>query len=399
MPLTLNNDLTGLVSREVAEATRKVSVLGESLVSRNNKNAGVVDTFLGNSLHDREFSLGAIAKSASYSVNLVNITENYLDSIASFLQQGVITIATAGSLSDSKVAVLQKHINGIREQIDILIDSANFDGRKLLGGGANETKVQVGPALSNKLSIVIRNLSGNRLYRTSLTNAMNAWIAQDSSGARTTYYTQVQLAKAVLDNENLISFGAYGVGGSGTFGAAMTEQEIANALFAAKTNDLSLITGIQDMLPQFTAALVVAGAASFATANVIQITAALTGLVNIGAKFELFDFLKDGLQTNLTGTQNRTIAFDVFQSALTSIRGEQSRLQSKKTNLLGAIDALRATINITEKTANSYTKTDYVLTAQQYSELIRQIVASITALQAANKIPEAAQRLVDALAR
>jgi len=396
MPLTLNNDLTGLVSREVAEATRKVSVLGESLVSRNNKNAGVVDTFLGNSLHDREFSLGAIAKSASYSVNLVNITENYLDSIASFLQQGVITIATAGSLSDSKVAVLQKHINGIREQIDILIDSANFDGRKLLGGGANETKVQVGPALSNKLSIVIRNLSGNRLYRTSLTNAMNAWIAQDSSGARTTYYTQVQLAKAVLDNENLISFGAYGVGGSGTLGAAMTDQEIANALFAAKTNDLSLITGIEDMVPQFVTALGVAGAASFATANAVQIAAAL---LDIPAKFELFDFLRDGLQTNLTGTQNRAIAFDMFQSALTSIRGEKSTLQSKKTNLLGAIDALRATINVTEKTANSYTKTNYVLTAQQYSQFIRQIVASITALQAANKIPEAAQRLVDALAR
>ena len=43
-------------------------------------------------------------------------------------------------------------------------------------------------------------------------------------------------------------------------------------------------------------------------------------------------------------------------------------------------------------------KTDYVLTAQQYSETIRTMVAAITSLQAANKIPEAAQRLIDALA-
>ncbi len=41
----------------------------------------------------------------------------------------------------------------------------------------------------------------------------------------------------------------------------------------------------------------------------------------------------------------------------------------------------------------------YVLTAQQYSETIRTMVAAITSLQAANKIPEAAQRLIDALAR
>ena len=54
---------------------------------------------------------------------------------------------------------------------------------------------------------------------------------------------------------------------------------------------------------------------------------------------------------------------------------------------------------MTQKAADSYLKTDYVLTAQQYSETIRTMVAAITALQASNKIPEAAQRLIDALAR
>jgi len=44
-------------------------------------------------------------------------------------------------------------------------------------------------------------------------------------------------------------------------------------------------------------------------------------------------------------------------------------------------------------------KADYVLTAQEYSETLRTMVAAITALQAANKIPEAAQRLLDALTR
>ena len=64
---------------------------------------------------------------------------------------------------------------------------------------------------------------------------------------------------------------------------------------------------------------------------------------------------------------------------------------------MGAQNALRAATNITEKAADSYTNTDYVKTAQEYSELIRQIVATITALQAGNKIPESTQRLLESL--
>ena len=74
-------------------------------------------------------------------------------------------------------------------------------------------------------------------------------------------------------------------------------------------------------------------------------------------------------------------------------------ISNQKSNVIEAADALRATTNVTQKAADSYLKTDYVMTAQQYSETIRTMVASITSLQAANKIPEAAQRLVDALAR
>ncbi len=50
MPLTLTNDLTGLVSREVGAASREVGTLGESLVSGDNMNVEVVDAYLGNSL-------------------------------------------------------------------------------------------------------------------------------------------------------------------------------------------------------------------------------------------------------------------------------------------------------------------------------------------------------------
>ena len=402
MPLTLTNDLTGLVSREVSAASREVGTLGESLVSGDNMNVEVVDAYLGNSLRDREFFLGAIAQSTSYSVNAVNITENYLNSISSFLQKGIITIATVGVLSDDKVAVLQKHINSIRTQIDILIDSAKFDGKELLGGGAKEINVQVGVDASSTQKISIRNISNNRIYRTSLAHAVNEWLAQDFT--RTTHYAnQAELTLAIQGNENLISHSAVG-GGSGT-GLLITVPQIGDALVAVRTLKLALFSdGLSFMIPDFTYILSQqAGAPTLSTATSIQLQATMNSLVagpfgNL-AQPDLFNMFYNAVATSLATVKDRTIALDVFQSALTNIRGEQARLRTQKTSLSEAIDALRATINVTEKTANSYTKTDYVLTAQEYSELIRQIVASVTALQAANKIPESAQRLVDSLAR
>ncbi len=399
MPLTLTNDLTGLVSREVSAASREVGTLGESLVSGDNKNVAVVDAFLGNSLRDREFFLGAIAQSTSYSVNAVNITENYLDSISSFLQQGIITIATVGVLSDDKVAVLQKHINSVRAQIDILISSARFDGKELLGGGAKEINVQVGVDTSSTQTISIRNISNNRIYRTSLAHAVNEWLAQDFT--RSAHYaTQAELTLALQDNENLIGNSAANQGtGSG---GAMTTPQIGAALVAARTARPAIFSdGLSFMIPDFTNYLSLQGGApTLSTATAAEFQATLDDLgTGPAALISLFTVFENVAATSLATFKDRAIALDVFQSALTNIRGEQARLRTQKTNLFEAIDALRATVNVTEKTANSYTKTDYVLTAQQYSELIRQIVASVTSLQAANKIPEAAQRLVDSLAR
>lgn len=50
MTLTLGNDLTGLVSREVGSGGSKASQLGASLTSGNDAFVEVVDAFLGNSL-------------------------------------------------------------------------------------------------------------------------------------------------------------------------------------------------------------------------------------------------------------------------------------------------------------------------------------------------------------
>ncbi len=395
MPLTLNNDLTGLVSREVNAASSEVATRGKSMVTGDNQSVPPVDGFLGNSLHDSEFFLGALAKTASYTTNVINITDEYFKSIASYIQDAAGTIATAASISSDKVAVLQKHIDDLRAQVDTAVNTAFFDGRYILKGGASQLNVQVSSDSTAGVTVQVRNISGNRLFLTTLGRRINEWLAQDFN--RTTYYTtQAELDAALLDNENLIANAMFPGAGSGS-GGPITNNQIAAALVAIRAIDANFFSDyITLAAPTFTQFLNgLGGNPTLLTANLADFTnALLNGPANADISFSVFVPQNPRLDTQ----QNRTISLDVFQSSLNSIRAEQARLSTQKTNLAEAVDALRATTNATEAAGNSYTKADYVLEAQQYSELIRQIVASVTSLQAANKIPEAAQRLIDSLA-
>lgn len=98
-------------------------------------------------------------------------------------------------------------------------------------------------------------------------------------------------------------------------------------------------------------------------------------------------------------TANRLLIQDIFQNALNSIRAEQASVSNQKRNVIQATNALRIITNATQKTSDSYLKTDYILTTQQYFENIRAMLATITTLQASNNIPEAAQKLINSLAR
>ena len=231
MTLTLGNDLTGTTAREVGEASRRLKLLGDSMVTGDDKGIEVVDGFLGSSLRDTEIILGAVAQTTSYATNIVSITEQYLDTIASFLQKGLITIATVSSLSTDKVAVLQKNINDIRTQIDLLISSASFDGRALLGGQAQDIDVQVGLNIVDKLNVSVRNISGDNLYRTSINKALNDWIAADPTGARSDRHANAQeLAEAIKNNENLFFANIDGAYASVGTGGLMSNADAGTAI-------------------------------------------------------------------------------------------------------------------------------------------------------------------------
>lgn len=534
--LTLGNDLTGTVSREVGAASRTASGLGESLTTGDDKFVEVVDGFLGSSLRDSEIVLGAIAKNTAYSINMLTITDEYLKTVGTSLQEGLKTIGSSGPISQDKLAVLQKNLNDKKGQVALLIKTADFDGKALLSGGAGKVDVQVGLSIADRLTIRVADISTQKLFRTGAANAINDWIAGNIN--RTTAYADPALfADAVaartnfsqepgLTNNELASAIMAVRGGNTSF--ARLESERATALDAFDTRLRADLTANVDALLQAdvgilgdgnTAAIAAAAAAAYvnglqagndnatiiaavnaaangaanannaaignaagliannllgganlnatlqahtfiandgntaaianavdnaiaanAGADLATISAAVNAAANgaaagnnaaIGnlaeniflshntgvtlgtasqtsieaalgnavAKDELLAHFEDNKATDLTTEAGRSLAQDVFTAALNTIRAQQAAVSNQKQNVVEAADALRATTNVTQKAADSYLKTDYVMTAQQYSETIRTMVAAITALQAANKIPEAAQRLIDALAR
>jgi len=401
MTLTLGNDLTGSVAREVSEASRKSSGLGESLTTGNNKFVEVVDGFLGSSLRDSEIVLGAIAKNTAYSINMLTITDEYLKTISAALQGGLKTIGSAGPLSADKLAVLQKNLNDKRSQVDLMIKTADFDGKALLSGGARSTDVQVGLSMADKLTLKVTDIGTGKLFRSSVATKLNDHIANTPAGTYTYHKNATELATDRNANINLVVVGLNNAGGAGT-GSAMTDANFETALNAVITADSSVASFLNKAAPLSLAQIQLAGGAN--TRTFVDMHAgdirALMGDAN--ARAEMLAILGDNAATNISvagNEANRTLAQDVFTNALNTIRAEQASVSNQKQNVVEAADALRATTNVTQKAADSYLKTDYVMTAQQYSETIRTMVASITALQAANKIPEAAQRLIDALAR
>ena len=182
MTLTLGNDLTGLVSREVTAAESKTRGLGASLTTGNDVFVEVVDAFLGNSMRDGEILLGAIAKNTAYGVNLLTITDEYLKTIASLLQDSLKIISSAGSLSADKLAVLQKSLNDKKAQVNLLINTASFDGKSLLKGDVMDMEIQIGLNVDDRLKIKVNDISNGKLFRSSITNTINNWIAVSTDG-------------------------------------------------------------------------------------------------------------------------------------------------------------------------------------------------------------------------
>ena len=61
------------------------------------------------------------------------------------------------------------------------------------------------------------------------------------------------------------------------------------------------------------------------------------------------------------------------------------------------LNILKSRHNVIQQAADSYLKTDYILTSQQLAEEIKHMTGSITMLQAGNKLQETILKLLETL--
>ena len=407
MSLTLGNQLSGTVSRETKNAVNNTSNLGDSLTTGNNKSVEVVDGFLGSSLRDKEIMLGALAKTTAYSINMLNVADEYLKIIAESFQDCLKIVANASAFSKDKIAILQKNLDDKREQIAMLTRTAKFDSKILLGGDASAVEVGAGLSSTDKVTVKIKDIGSSKLFRSTIVKQMNDYFA-NNLGSLQYYQTQQELDRDIDNNVNLLNAASL-MNGSGT-GPQLLYTEVVAAVMNAVAAKPSLGVLLNDFLPEglarmkaggTTAALVIVPAdpnVDFTNANQDQLALALPPMPVFTP--EISNTFYDNQDLISVGdNDSRLRALDIFTHAINTIRAEQANVANQKTNILEITNALRSSTNAVQQSADSYLKTDYVMTAQEYAQNIRTIVASITALQAANKIPEAAQSLVDSLAK
>jgi hypothetical protein len=398
MALTLGNNLKGLVSSATG---RKTSGLGESMTTGINKFAPVVDAFLGNSLRDSEIAINSITRDLSYSANMLNVADEYLKVIASLTQECLTIISSAAGKSDEKIVTLQAALNSKKDQINMFINSAGFDNKLLLNGSVRDLNVQVGKTSDDVIELNIINIGDGKLFRSSTAQGYNEYL--HNHFVLTRYYNnQDQINLDYRENKNLLQLAEREAPypGSGT-GPIPSWLEVATAWRGVLDNAPRYAEVLNKAAPRTLAAIRAVAPANpardFSNATSAKMSAAF---LSFGDHYlpEIKRVIYDNQSLILTTEKDQVISSDIIKGAVETVRRAQASISNQKQNIIEISGSLRATVNVTAQAADSYLKTDYVLTAQQYSESIRTMVASITSLQAANKIPEAAQRLLDGLA-
>lgn len=405
MCLTLGNSLTGLVLNETYAAQDKAMISSRSLVTGRDHRVETVDAFIGNSLSDKSILLKSLAQNTAYALNLLAVTDEYLKSIASLLQGSLAIIATANSLSFNKRAILCQSLEGKKDQIKLLIDTAKFDDKKLLSGDVSNIFIQTSTSLASDAKISITDLSKGKLFRTSAVKTINRWLAEDYT--RCNYYnSQSEIQQDLAKNMSLVD-AAIKKNGSGTGLLPFTIQQLAMAIFSLRGQDSSFLSLLNETLPETISSLKAIpphdNNRNLANATINQLAVALSKRAGFnGIKKEVLNLELDNISINFLSNNRPSeiaLAKDIYTTALATIRAEQTNITNQKQNLLAITYALRATTDITQKASDSYLKTDYVATTQKYVQHIRTIIASITALQANNRIPETIQRLLDNIAK
>jgi len=131
--ITLRNPVVNSVPPAIAIGKKGVDENGRSLSTGLKANIDVVSSFLGNGLADKAKVLSKVLESMGYSSNVLRVTQDSLASMATTLSD-MLALASQNGGSETAIRSLNDILQQKLEQLETQIKTADFDGRKLLGG-------------------------------------------------------------------------------------------------------------------------------------------------------------------------------------------------------------------------------------------------------------------------
>lgn len=442
MVVALQNSLTKYVASEVNDACLNIRYLNNSINTGQNELITPISFSLGSGLRDEYIFFRSVTKRLSYGFNLVLVANKSLSSIISELTQCLCIVTKAKIVSSDKLEILQKNLNEKIQNINLIIKSANFDGKALLKDGLN-ADIQVGIGATETISIRVEKLEGN-LFRNNAANALNKYLGAEL-GRVGGYRTQKALDEAVLTRVNFTQADAYDLDEE-QLSRAIEVARNGNEFFLNLDNDIPRINDvlevgytnalrvklhmahgvnadvIEDVIDQVRRENVsditdikaiakeierVGGAVArnvflsydsfHATLHRAEQQNIENSLVDPEDRDELIRLLRDIQSIGLATSIERISAQEVILSALSAVRIIESDLARQKSNIVEILSIFKSKNNVIQQVADSYLKTDYVLTSQRLLEEINRISGSIAALQAGNKLQETVLKLLQSL--
>ena len=390
MALTIQNSQTANVSSITDTKQKTLANTGTSLATGDDVLASSTAVLLGKSLEDDAKTTRALVQNLSYNVNKLTAAAVNLNKLSETLQASIDGIFTAQGKPQATKVILNNAQKATRDQVDMFIKSAKFDNMLLLNGDAQSMKVQVGTNASENTVLNVKNISGGKLFRSSITTALNDAILARARGTGANAYLQLDyncgveyypsanlIEQDFADNVNLIYCALTGQGGRGTLHGQISANQFASLLYGLNAEQKALLDQIAPAASDFLADPA-NGGVKFVNADIAQLTGMLGDVPSL---IELTAILSDDAATDLTTDYGCVLAADVTKNALNTIRIEQASIKNQMLNLENIAQTLSETANNMEKTADSYTSTDYVKASAEYAALLREIKAALFVLQ------------------
>ncbi|MFK7974473.1 MAG: hypothetical protein AB8B66_06435 [Rickettsiaceae bacterium] len=391
--MTLNNSIAPFAVSQAQYESRLLQKSGESIATGINQSVGVIEDLIGSAENDTCAIAWSTLKATTNATNMLEIGQSRIVEGSNALTRGLGIIGNSGG-NPGHLDRLQEQLDASKAQLDTMLRSADFDSIGLFSGEAKNFEIPVGTSITDTVKISLPDLLNGKLYRTSITTELNKWIV--ANPGQTTYYANAgEIETDAKNNVNLIACSIANAGGTGTGGGAMTDQQIGNALLALTPKSKQLL---DQMAPTSVAFLTNANpGVTFVNADAAQLTAMIG---NAPSKAEVVALLQDNMATNISRgdgdalARDRLISENVLTNAANTLRQTKATINSKQDHITFAADSLRNNINVTQKSADSYLKTDYLKTVQEFSDQLKALMAAISAIQGSNKSVEATQRFM-----